>query len=133
MWYLDSHHQTLSERSCHVPAIFNSFVGFNVPKRSIESFSREVLKSHTQRLFGNLQCHFWSRSGWNTLRTDVELLANSISTYADLQGAKKAKVNSLHKYNVPARVISEALSVQYINPCHSAPSDPVGISSASIF
>lgn len=64
-----------------------------------EFFSRDILKSHSQRLFGrlfgNLQCHFWSRSGWR-----VELLAKSISTYADLLGANKARMNSLHSSNV---------------------------------
>lgn len=49
LWYLDGNHETLSSRSCHVPAVFSCFVGFNVPeklkhrKRTIQSLSTEVL------------------------------------------------------------------------------------------
>lgn len=64
LWYLDDHHTTLAERSCHVPSVFAQFVRYNESekskhrKRLSTSLSSDVLKSHSQRLFGNLQCSF---------------------------------------------------------------------------
>lgn len=94
LWFLDGHHETLAERCCHVPSVFSSFVGFNRPelskhkKRSSSSLSCDLLRSHAQRLFGNLQSPFWSRSGWAAVKREVELLAQALVRYADLLSCK---------------------------------------------
>lgn len=88
LWYIDGHHQTLSDRSCQVPSVFAGFTQYNPDrskhkKRSTSSLCANTLKSHSQRLFGNLQRPFWSRSGWNVLKAEVELLAKALAKYAD--------------------------------------------------
>ena len=34
LWYIDGHHQTLADRSCHVPHVFTGFVEYNNPEKS---------------------------------------------------------------------------------------------------
>ena len=108
LWYIDGHHQTLADRSCHVPHVFTGFVEYNSPekskhkKRSSSTLYADTLKSHSQRLFGNLQHPFWSRSGWNMLKAEVELLAKALAKYADCLCVEKARMVSLHASSVPA-------------------------------
>ena len=136
LWYIDGHHKNLADRSCSVPSIFSKFTGYNLPerskhrRRSIQSFSREILRSHSQRLFGNLQNQFWLRNGWITFRREVELLAQLLSKYADLLDVKRAKITACHDSDVPVRSICDALSVLFIKPRHSKPPELVQISLA---
>ena len=64
-WYLDGHHSTLAKRSCPVPCLFSQFVGYNTPEKSKHrkrcnvSLCSDLLSSHAQQLFGNLQAAFW--------------------------------------------------------------------------
>ena len=120
LWYIDGHHQTLADRSCHVPHVFSAFVEYNSPekskhkKRSSSSLCADTLKSHSQRLFGNLQHPFWSRSGWNMLTAEVELLAKPLAKYVDCLCVKKVRMVSLHASSVPARMVGNALTVEYM-------------------
>ena len=34
LWYLDGHHEVFASRSCPIPMLFKSFVGFNKPELS---------------------------------------------------------------------------------------------------
>lgn len=101
IWYIDGHHHTFADRACHVPAIFSAFVDYNNPerskhrKRSASSLCADTLKSHSQRLYGNLQLPFWSREAWCGLKREVELLAQAIAKYADTLSVKKSRVNAL--------------------------------------
>ena len=81
--------------------MFPPFVEYNQPekskhrKRSLSSLSGDILKSHSQRLFGNLQCPFWSRQHWNNVKAEVEWLAKSMARYAELLNAKRMRITSL--------------------------------------
>ena len=136
LWYIDGHHQTLSDRSCHVPHIFAGFTEYNNPerskhkKRSSSPLCADTLKSHSQRLFGNLQRPFWSRSGWNVLKAEVELLAKALAKYADCLCAKKARITSLHASCVPARTVGNALTVEYISTRLTVPNELDAFSAA---
>ena len=54
LWYIDGHHLTLADRSCHVPQVFKGFVDYNIHeslkhrKRSSLSLCVATLKSHLQ-------------------------------------------------------------------------------------
>ena len=67
LWYIDGIHDTLNERSCTVPAVFNQFTGYNKPeihkhrKRACHSMSKEQLLSHSRALFTCLSNPFWAR------------------------------------------------------------------------
>ena len=108
--------------------MFSAFVGFNRPelskhkKRPSSSLSCDLLKSHSQRLFGNLQSPFWSRSGWSTVKREVELLAEALARYADLLTSKRARITSLHHSDAPARTVANGLTVDFIKSRHTVPS-----------
>ena len=136
LWYIDRHHQTLAHRSCHVPHVFTGFVEYNIPerskhkKRSSSSLCADTLKSHSQSLFGNLQRPFWSRSGWNVLKAEVELLAKALAKYADCLCVKRARMTSLHASSVPAPTVGNALTVEYISSRLTVPTELDAFSAA---
>jgi len=84
LWYVDGHHQTFAGRNLSIPEIFSYFTGYNQPekskrkKRLAGSMCAGTLKSHSQRLFGNLQLPFWDRGDWKRLKTDTEHFAASL-------------------------------------------------------
>ena len=53
LWYIDGHHEVLASRSCPIPSLFKSFVGFNKPelskhrKRSISNMSKDKLLEYS--------------------------------------------------------------------------------------
>ncbi len=120
LWYIDGMHDTLNERSCNVPAVFDQFGGYNTPqqhkhrKRMCHSMSRDELLSISRSLFGCLASRFWSQLAWFQLKKDVEQLARSLASYADLLLDKRQVIHSSKE--VP-RNIGDNLSVSYIDVC----------------
>ena len=99
-------------------------------KRLASSLCATTLKSHSQRLFGNLQHHFWSRSEWTRFKVDVEQLAKSLAKYADCLGVKRAKMMSLHASSLPAITVGNALTVEYVSSRHAVPTEVGSICAA---
>ena len=62
LWYIDGHHAALASRSCPVPSMFSSFVGFNKPerskhrKRSISNLSRDKIDEFLSLLQDYITC-----------------------------------------------------------------------------
>ena len=54
----------MTEQFCGIPAVFHQFTGYNKPERSkhrkreVSSLAGDILHSHSQRLFSNLQSGF---------------------------------------------------------------------------
>jgi len=125
LWYVDGHHQTFAGRILSIPEIFSNFTGYNQPeklkhkKRLAGSMCAGTLKSHSQRLFGNLQLPFWDRGDWKRLKTDTEQFAANLGDYADILNVKKQNMNDLHQSSSPARSIGEDLLVEFLTPRHS--------------
>ena len=124
LWYIDGMHDTLNERSCRIPAVFNQFTGYNKPeshkhrKRTCHNMSRDELLSHSQALFACLSNPFWSRQVWLPLKKDVEQLSWSLASYADLLLDKRARIQLVHHSNEITRSVAENLSVSYIDKCY---------------
>ena len=96
------------------------------------SLSSDVLRSHSQRLFGNLQCSFWSRSHWCNVKAEVEILARSVGRYAELLTAKKSRITSLHNSSQPARSVGNDLTIEYLKSRLSIPTDLLTINQAVV-
>ena len=134
LWYIDGHDSKLSERSCEVPVIFKQFSGFNKPemskhkKRSVSSLSGDVLRSHCQRLFSNLQPGFWDRRSWKVIKREVELLARNLQKYCDLLKVKKQKMFDHHQSEEQIRSVGNSMSIQVITPRHSPPASVQALS-----
>ena len=131
VWYADGHHQTFAERNLCIPKILSNFVGYNSPekskhkKRLASSMCASTLKSHSQRLFGNLQLPFWDRGDWKRLKTEIEAFSASLGDYADILNVKKQKMNALHGSLFPTRTVADNLLVEFLTPRHSLSSDIV--------
>ena len=82
-----------------------------------------TLKSHSQRLFGNLQLPFWDRGDWKKLKIKIEGFAASLGDYAGVLDVKKRKMYTLHASLSPSRTIGDNLSVEFLTPRRSLPSD----------
>ena len=123
LWYIDGHHSKLSERSCDVPVIFQQFKPemSKHRKRSMSSLSGDLVKSHSQRLFSNLQAGFWDRQRWKAFKQEVELLARNLQKYCDLLNVKKHKMLSNQKCEEQIRSVGNSMTIQVITPHHSVP------------
>ncbi len=136
LWYIDGHYSTLAERSCTIPVVFHQFSGYNRPdlpkhrKRKVGTMCAETLRSHSQRLFGNLQGGFWNTDTWVKFKPEVELLAKSLAKYADMLSSKRGAMSLVHSSQQPVRNVGNSMSVLYIAPRHSPSSDLAQISSA---
>ena len=119
LWYVDGSHATLIERSCNIPETFRQYTGYNQPekhkhrKRAASSMCREVLLAHSQALFSTLESSFWGRAMWLPMKNDVEQLARSFASYADLLLAKRSRMEVVHSSTEVVRQISENLTVSY--------------------
>ena len=82
-----------------------------------------ILKSHSQQLFGNLQLPFWDRGNWKKLKIEIEGFATSLGDYAGVLDVKKRKMNTLHASLSLSRTTGDNLSVEFLTPRHSLPSD----------
>lgn len=129
LWYIDGHSGTFTERHCPIPLVFQLFSGYNQPevskhrKRNVLSMSEEALRSHSQRLFGNLQSGFWNNGMWMKYKAEVELLAKSVAKYAGLLSSKRVAMSLVHSSQQPVRNVGNSMSVLYIEPRHSPSSD----------
>ena len=94
------------------------------------SLCSDLLSSHAQQLFGNLQAAFWSRPGWISLQTEVELPAKGLVKYADHLSLKRIQIGALHASSEPARVVGNTLTVQYVSAHHLVSSELSEISAA---
>lgn len=84
LWYLDSHHDTLSHRGCKVPELFSPYQGYNVPqaskhrKRSAANLSCEKLAGYSASLYEVLLSSWINTSRWAVMKEAVKGLASSI-------------------------------------------------------
>ena len=136
LWYIDGHYSTFAECNCAIPLVFHQFSGYNRPelskhrKRKVGAMCADTLRSHSQRLFGNLQGGFWNTNTWVKFKSEVELLAKSLAKYADMLSSKRVAMSLIHSSQQPVRNVGNSMSILYITPRHSPSSDLAQISSA---
>lgn len=70
-------------------------------------------------LFGCLQCVYWGQSGWKEFKSDVVLLATSLSKYTDYFVKQCGAMKRVHSSQQPVRQISENLSFAYLPLCQA--------------
>ena len=68
-------------------------------------------------LFGCLQGVYWERHGWKEFKSDVELLASSLSNYTDYLMKQCDVMKRVHSLLKPVRQISENLAFCYLPIC----------------
>ena len=74
LWYVDGHHEVLASRSCPIPSLFKSFVGFNKPelskhrKRSISNMSKDKLLEYSTVLQNYVVSSWIQQTEWSFLK-----------------------------------------------------------------
>ena len=83
--------------------------------------SGDILASHCQRLFANLQAGFWDRPNWKPFKQEVQLLAPNLQKYCELLKVKRQKMLVLHQTTEQIRSVGNSMTVQVTAPRHSPP------------
>ena len=119
IWYIDPHIEKMANRKCHIPMLFESFTGYNIPQRhkhkQTELKSSELL-FHAQQLDLSLEKTWINGPMWLPIKTAVVQLSEMLHKYSDylVQCAKKTQENS--KLLEPVRSHEETQSVQILYP-----------------
>lgn len=79
----------------------------------------DILASHCQRLFSNLQAGFWDRPKWKGFKQEVELLARALQKYCNILKVEKQKMLVVHHLTKQIRTVDNSMSVQLISPHHT--------------
>ena len=125
LWLIDGQHDVFRSRDHPIPSTFHSFSGYNQPqlskhrKRDRENMSCTSLRVCADALFGCLQCVYWEQSGWKEFKSDVVLLATSLSKYADYLVKQCGAMKCVQSSQQPVRQISENLSFAYLPLCQA--------------
>ena len=129
-WHIDGQHDAFRERNLTIPTCFRGFSGYNVPerakhrKRERSNLSSQQLQVCADALFGCLQGVYWERTGWSELRTDVEVLATTLSKYVEYLQSRCEAMKRAHMSPLPVRQISENIVFSYlptstvVDSCH---------------
>ena len=111
-WRIDGQHDAFRERNLTIPTCFQGFSGYNVPerakhrKRERSNLSSQQLQVCADALFGCLQGVYWEQTGWSELRTDVEVLATTLSKYVEYLQNRCEAMKRAHMSPLPVRQIS---------------------------
>ena len=85
LWYINGHHQTLSDRSHRIPAIFEAFKDYNVPKLTkhciLTWMQIIILKKHAGYLKEFLLSPWMKQQKCTTIKAATEQLAESVDGY----------------------------------------------------
>ena len=124
LWYLDSHHDTLSERGVELPVPFDKFHGYNDYRRKKEKkprLSQEGLKRHVQSLSDFLSQPWFCRPKYADLRDRIDQLVEGIKKYERYLHGSTERANVIHHSNQLVRSPVDHVTLQTI----SATSEPV--------
>ena len=86
-------------------------------KRTPTFLSREVLLSHSLALFTSLRSTFWGRPSSLEVRNNVEQLARSLASYADLLLTKRVRMEDIHSAIEVVRTVGKNMMVSFMECC----------------
>jgi len=123
LWYLDAHHDTLRERSLHLPTEFVPLCGFNDwQKKKVKKpqLSAQGLDGHVQSLSRMLSLPWLGRAEYRKLRSLVESLNEVMHRYKEYLVLQNQKQKESSKQLEPVRSIGDSLEVRTL-PASDAP------------
>ena len=88
LWMIDGNHQTLADRSCQIPEMFDHFQGYNRPelrkKRKIDhsKLSISEVQAHSVSLFCLAANSYMKRKQWSAIHESILRLADNLRKYA---------------------------------------------------
>ena len=121
LWYVDGHHEVLASRSCPIPSLFKSFVGFNKPelsklrKRSISNMSKDKLLEYSTVLQNYVLSSWIQQTEWSFLKEGLVTLIESLASYASYLSMRNKAMKLHHSSPEPSVSFSDASSLKFIN------------------
>ena len=120
LWYIDGHHEVLASRSCPIPSLFKSFVGFNKPelskhrKRSISNMSKDKLVEYSTVLQNYVVSSWIQQAEWSFLKEGLVTLVESLASYASYLSMRNKAMKLHHSSPEPSVSFSDAQSIKFI-------------------
>ena len=119
-WHIDGHHHIFEQRAKKIPAIFCSFVNYNVPELSkhhkhvTRNISADQLGDFALDLSVLLQSSYWDRPHWCELKPHFTVLLQAILSYQEYLVQKNRKAKLYHVSPTPIRELSKFLHMKLI-------------------
>ena len=121
MWYLDGHHDTITEKAPKIPELFaKRFVGYNCPelhkhrKRAKGNLSHSELSRHALSLQDKLQASWFRNEAFKELAIVVEGLVGSLNAYATYLSEKTKYQKLHHELSSPSAAPSDSSHLDYL-------------------
>uniref|UniRef100_A0A1X7SEY3 Uncharacterized protein n=1 Tax=Amphimedon queenslandica TaxID=400682 RepID=A0A1X7SEY3_AMPQE len=120
LWYVDGHHEVLASRSCPIPSLFKSFVGFNKPelskhrKRSISNMSKDKLVEYSTILQNYVVSSWIQQAEWSFLKEGLVTLVESLASYASYLSMRNKAMKLHHSSPEPSVSFSDAQSIKFM-------------------
>ena len=122
LWCITSHHITIDDAARRsgdvkaVPDLFSAFSGYNDFKRKkvkAGQLSQTDLDSHAGALFGLLNKPYMRLSFFANVVTDIQLLADCLSSYAEHLKMKLSETKNNASLDFPVRTIDSHTTVEF--------------------
>ena len=89
LWMIDGNHQTLADRSCQIPTIFDHFQGYNRPelrkkkcKIDHTKLNGSEIQAHSASLFSLAANSYMKWKQWSSVRESILQHADNLRKYA---------------------------------------------------
>ena len=120
LWYIDGHHDTITEKAPKMPEVFARFTGYNRPeahkhrKRARGNLSRSELRTHALALQDSLQASWFQKDHMKVLKEVTEGLVSTLNAYATYLQEKNKSQKLHHAMNCPAATPSDSSHLEYL-------------------
>jgi hypothetical protein len=121
IWAIDPHLETLRDRSCDVPILFENLFGYNNPethKHKRSELSQSTLLSLTSHLDACLEQPWIYKLMWVPIKTSAQTLSESMHKYVEYLKSQADKMNLNRQFMFPVRRLDESKSVTIIRPSY---------------
>ena len=112
LWYIDGHDSVFADRSCGIPEIHLYFIALqDIMCLRCPSIVSAPYKACHQQLsmksaFSCLQGTYWTKTGWNVFKSDIQSWTTSLSKYAKYLTDQNGRMKRVHLSPMPIRTIS---------------------------
>lgn len=102
LWELDGHRDTLHNRGCGIPDIFDELVNYNQPekakhrKRKHDNLEKQKLDELSQLLFDVCGKTYMKKDAWKSVREALLRLADNLRKYSLYLEKEIGATNTLH-------------------------------------
>ena len=129
LWYVDGHHDTISEKAPKLPQLFARFMGYNCPeahkhrKRARGNLSMAQLRTHSLLLQDCLQSSWFKKEQFKALKEATEGVVATLSAYSAYLHEKNKSQKLHHALSSPGASPCDSSHLQHLPRLPSVPSN----------